>query len=89
MGAALERATEALLDTPGDVTAVERDLAYNDARAAVSAALHDPDDDVIARALYEHAYPNGPSWESREDWQRGHFLGQADAVRAAILGGAS
>ncbi len=68
------------------------------ARAAVSAALHDPDDDAIARALDEHRATPAASPYCRCGWRPGmslndteadrrqHRAHQADAVRAAILG---
>lgn len=69
------------------------------ARAALSAALSDPDDDVIARTLREHGIRGssgtGPEpwtsscWAPGCDWRgdsSSHPAHQADAVRAVILG---
>lgn len=60
-------------------------------RAAVSAALHDPDDpDWLARVIYDaHGFHSADTWDTDHDGVRNHYRGHADAVRAAILGEAS
>lgn len=93
---ALARATEAVAT---GTTRLHRQLAASQARAAVSAALHDPGDDVIARTLRGHGevvvhsrlgcrcgWRLPPGWmgvDGARDAQSRHV---ADAVRAAILG---
>lgn len=69
------------------------------ARAAVAAALHDPDDDVIARTIDAHraiwvpglecSCQRWPFDESDDQTMQGFARHQADAVRAAILGSSS
>jgi len=66
------------------------------ARAAVSAALHDPDDpDWLARRLFEYDYEHGreartgykaPTWPPPSPWEREMYQERAAVVRAAILG---
>lgn len=64
------------------------------ARAAVSVALHDPDDDVIARTIHAHRLtfdPRAPlgyhcTCGAVDESEGGHSVHVADAVRAAILG---
>jgi hypothetical protein len=58
------------------------------ARAAVSAALHDPDrPDWLAEALYRADYPLSPrAWDDLNAVTHGLYRQRADAVRAAILG---
>lgn len=90
---ALARATEALPYGPG---AMHPDDRVKVARAAVSAVLHDPDDDVIARTLDAHraiwvpglecSCQRWPFDESDDQTMQGFARHQADAVRAAILG---
>lgn len=91
---AMARGAEALsrsYDGPGGPLDYFRGAAH----AAVSAALHDPDDDVIAGVLRTHRIEctgiegvtcrecRDLGWMGRWAFAR-H---QADAVRAAILGG--
>lgn len=90
---ALARATEAL-------PYAKRHVREAAARASVSAALHDPDDDVIARTLLAHRWDDGgydgmgflcicghitgPGPDADTSWAFSVHI--ADAVRAAILG---
>jgi len=103
---ALARATEALNyvfdEEPrtalADLDEPTRLLLAEGARAAVSAALHDPDDpDWLARALYEQdereevaigaikADESNP-WSALPDSERYFYRSLINAVRAAILG---
>jgi hypothetical protein len=78
---ALARATEAL-------PYAKRSVREAAARAAVSAALHDPDHpDWLAEALYRADYPLSPrAWDDLNAVTHGLYRQRADAVRAAILG---
>lgn len=85
---ALDRATEAIC--PGNYCEGHSEC-HRDALAAVSAALHDPDDpDWLARVIYDaHGFHSADTWDTDHDGVRNHYRGHADAVRAAILGEAS
>lgn len=95
---ALARATHTLSEWLNDSAPIGEQRYANPARAAVSAALHDPDGDVIARTLDEHRASPATSPYCRCGWRPGmslndteadrrqHRAHQADAVRAAILG---
>ncbi|WP_175008140.1 hypothetical protein [Cellulosimicrobium sp. TH-20] len=93
---ALARATEALFEryesgaAEVSVPVAKVDDFAPDARAAVSAALHDPDDpDWLARCLAEREWALlgvGRSWEAVAPFEREMYRDRADAVRAAILG---
>jgi hypothetical protein len=78
---ALARATEAL-------PYAKRSVREAAARAAVSAALHDPDHPGwLAEALYRADYPLSPrAWDDLNAVTHGLYRQRADAVRAAILG---
>lgn len=80
---ALDRATEAL-------PYAKRSVRRAAARAAVSAALRDPDDDVIDAAAAALSAKNGRRWsvmaESDREQYREFARVTLDAVRAAILG---
>lgn len=97
MTAAHRRATAVLRGEDLPVVEMECDedgLAHR----ALTAALNDPDDDVIARTLDEHRASPATSPYCRCGWRPGmslndteadrrqHRAHQADAVRAAILG---
>lgn len=67
------------------------DIGAEAARAAVSAALHDPDDpDALARLLHECVGPAvgraGTPWGELAPIRQDDYRRVADAVRAAILG---
>lgn len=95
----MDRAAEALLNPgvmlPNDST-LRREIL---ARAAVSAALHGPDDDVIARALARRWWDRNADdtdlWDDLTEAEQANVIANmnaadlADAVRAAILGEAS
>jgi len=85
---ALARATEALVHEFG-LLPEEAEAMHDDAaRAAVSAALHDPGrPDWLAEALYRADYPLSPrAWDDLNAVTHGLYRQRADAVRAAILG---
>lgn len=84
MTAALNRATEEVrMETETGF------LPHVVARAALVAALTDPDDpDWLARTWHEAG--NGPgSWERASEWVRERARARVAVVVAAILGGAS
>lgn len=87
MSTPIDRATEALLNPgvmlPWDDTLRRRELA----RAAVSAALTDPDAgrDPVAEALCSHN-DSEHHMERTDDFPCSPCVSAADAVRAAILG---
>lgn len=65
-------------------------MTHDDARAVVSAALHDPGDDVIDDAAAALAAKNGRRWSVMAETDREQYREFArvtlDAARAAILG---
>jgi hypothetical protein len=82
---ALDRATESL-------PYAKRHVREAAARAAVSAALHDPDDpDWLERVIDAHSpftiTTSPPVRCECGRWVENHGRHVADAVRAAILGG--
>lgn len=88
---ALARATEALVNEPlpreNDGSFSPERYATNLARAAVSAALHDPDDpDFGAKVL---ASFDSIEWSNMRRETRDIYRRMFAAVRAAILGEAS
>ena len=92
---ALARAAEAVREAWGDANIDghgDEGAGYDEsvlARAAVSAALHDPDDeDWLARVWHETSNSIG-SWDRASEHVRERTRLRADAVRAEILGEAS
>lgn len=90
---AMVRAAEVLLhpSDPYRCNTPNPAIAPMIAREVVSAALTDPDGDVIARTLRVHSVDNLTGacrcgWEDRDLDGPGQADHQADAVRAAILG---
>ena len=91
---ALARATEAVREAWGDANIDghgDEGAGYDEsvlARAALSAALHDPDDpDWLARTILGGS--SATRWASLSDELRNMYRREADAVRAAILGPSS
>lgn len=105
MSAPVERGAEALVRVQAarldgftarldDLEPEDRAAALDDARAAMSAALTDPDDpDWLKRLLWQAEWDNagrtppGPI-EDAPDFVTARYGALADAIRAAILGGA-